>query len=200
MKPLGVGIVVAAGLMTSACGTSSPGAQATHTVTATVTPAPASSTPTPSPTASSSPAAAGCLSRYLHASVGQSSGAAGSVTVPVVFKNLDNVPCTLYGYPGVSLAAGTPVTDVGQPSTENAATPRELVTLAPHGYASALLQVVDALNYPAGRCHPVKASWLAVIPPNQKVPLYIPFDSYGCKSATVKMLTVNAVRPGTSGT
>lgn len=192
--------LAAAGLITCACGSSGPGAQATHTITVTVTPRTASSTPAAAATPTTGSTAPGCLSRYLHGSVGQSSGAAGSIAVPVIFKNLDNVPCTLYGFPGVALAAGTPVTDVGQPSTENAASSRELVTLAPHGYASALLQVVDALNYPAGACHPVKTTWLAVIPPNQRVPLYIPFASTACRSAKVKLLTVDAVRPGKTGT
>ena len=200
MKPSLVAAIAAAGLVTCACGTVSPGAQATHTITVTVTPPATSTTPSSGATTSTgNTTPAGCLSRYLHGSVGQSSGAAGSTYVPVVFKNLNNVPCTLYGFPGVALASGTPVTDVGQPSTENPGSSRELVTLAPHGFASALLRVTDALNYPAGRCHPVKTNWLAVIPPNQQVPLYIPFASNACTSAKVKLLMVNAVRPGKSG-
>ena len=37
--------------------------------------------------------------------------------------------------------SGTPVTDIGQPSTENPSTARELVTLQPGGYANATLQI-----------------------------------------------------------
>jgi hypothetical protein len=33
----------------------------------------------------------------------------GSTYVNIVFKNLNTAPCTLAGYPGVSLGAGVPV-------------------------------------------------------------------------------------------
>jgi hypothetical protein len=113
-----------------------------------------------------------------------------------VFKNLDNVPCTLYGFPGVSQADGMPVQDVGQPSTENAATARELVTLQPGGYAYATLQIADASNFPASKCTPVSSQWLYVIPPNQSVPLPVYFASTACNGSAM-LLTVTAVRPGT---
>jgi Protein of unknown function (DUF4232) len=198
---LGAAGLAVAGLVTAACGTSSP--KAANTVTVTVTPsAPASSTsaasqPSPSTTSTSS-AVAGCLTRYLNGSTGLSQGTAGSIYVVIRFKNLDNVPCTLYGFPGVALAAGTPVTDVGQPSVESSTTPRELVTLQPGGYANATLQVVDAGNYSPADCKPVKTTWLEVIPPNQEVPLNIPYSSQACKGPQ-KLLTVTAVRPGNGG-
>jgi hypothetical protein len=202
MRPFLLATLAAAGLATCACSGSTPAAQATHTVTvapsspAASQSATAATAPTPSP---SGTAAAGCLSRYLHGGLGLSQGTAGSIQVVIVFKNLDNVACTLYGYPGVALAAGTPVTNIGQPSTENPSTPRKLVTLPPHGYANVTLQVTDALNYPAGTCKPAKSTWLAVIPPNQTVPLYVPYSSTACKSLKVKLLTVTTVSPGNGG-
>ncbi len=201
MKPFLIAILAAVGLTTCACGGgSSPNAQATHTVTVTASSPAASQSPaaTPTPTTGST-AAAGCLSRYLHGSTGLSQGTAGAVEIVIVFKNLDNVPCTLYGYPGVAQAAGTPVTDIGQPSTENPTTKRTLVTLPPGGYASATLQITDAGNYSASKCQPTKATWLAVIPPNQTVPLYVPFSSQACKSMTVKLLSVTTVSAGNGG-
>jgi hypothetical protein len=75
--------------------------------------------------------------------------------VVIDFKNLNNYPCTLYGYPGISLASGKPVTQIGQAAVENPATPRQLVTLAPGGVANALLRIVRAADYPAARCAPV---------------------------------------------
>ncbi len=203
MKPLLIAALTAVGLTMCACSHSSPGATVTHTVTVTRTPAPtASPTPTtaqPTSPASTAPAAAAaCLTRYLNGSTGLSQGTAGSVLVAIVFKNLNNVPCTLYGYPGVAQASGTPVTDIGHPSTENRSTSRELVTLQPGGYANATLQIVDAANYSPGKCQPVKATWLAVIPPNQRVPLYIHYSSTACKG-NVPLLTVTAVRPGNGG-
>lgn len=205
MKPLLFATLAATGLAISACGAGTgAAAQPAKTVVVTVTPDQASSTAaSPSPTMAATPpptpAAPGCLSRYLHGSIGLSQGTAGAVELAVVFKNLDNVPCTLYGYPGVAQAAGTPVTDIGQPSTENPTTSRILVTLQPGGYANATLQVTQAANYPPSRCDPVPATWLAVIPPNQTIPLYIKYSSTACRSMKVKLLTVTTVQPGNGG-
>jgi len=219
LKPLVVTVLAAAGLATAACGTSGGPVQPTNTVTVTA----AASTPAPSTSSNSGggtgggqsqPAvsqssentssggggsAAGCLTRYLNGSVGLSQGAAGSIYLAIVFKNLNNVPCTLYGFPGVAQAAGTPVTDVGNPSFEDHSTARQLVTLQPGGYANATLRIVQAGDYAPAVCKPVNADWLAVIPPNQYVPLYIHYSSTACKGTTVKLLSVTAVRPGNGG-
>jgi len=196
-------LLAASGLALAACGGGTPATRPTRTVTVTASPSqsattePIATTPAPQPT--SKPAAApGCLTRYLNGSIGLSQGTAGAVEVAIVFKNLNNVPCTLYGFPGVSLAAGTPVTDVGQPSSENLSTARELITLAPGGYANATLQIEDAVNFPASSCMPMATNWMAVIPPNQTVPLYIPYSTTACKGST-KLLSVTAVRPGNGG-
>lgn len=198
-------VLAAAGLALAACGGGTPASRPTKTVTVTAAPsrsattAPATTTTPASRQTSQPPAAApGCLTRYLNGSIGLSQGTAGAVELAIVFKNLNNVPCTLYGFPGVSLAAGTPVTDVGQPSSENASTARELVTLAPGGYANATLQIENAANFAAATCNPFATNWMAVIPPNQTVPLYIPYNSTACKGTT-KLLTVTAVRPGNGG-
>jgi hypothetical protein len=203
MRSLLAAVLTAAVLAIAGCGSSAPPASSSPpspspTATSAAT-SPTSSPATISPPPSSAPAqAAGCLSRYLHGATGLSQGTAGSIYVTITFKNLDNVPCTLYGYPGVALAAGTPVTDIGQPSTEDPTTPRELVTLQPGGFAYATLRVVDAGNFPPSVCTQVPSTWLAVIPPNQRVPLYIPYKSTACKGSA-KLLSVTAVRPGNGG-
>lgn len=190
--------LAAAGLALTACGSGTPAARPTRTITVTASP----STPAASAAATTQPAAAGaaagCLTRYLNGSIGLTQGTAGAVEVTIVFKNLDNVACTLYGFPGVALASGNPVTDVGQPSTESPTTTRELVTLAPAGFAYATLQVADAGNFPASACTQVATDWLAVIPPNETVPLYIPYNSTACQGSAA-LLTVTAVRPGNGG-
>jgi hypothetical protein len=113
----------------------------------------------------------------------------------LVFKNLNNHPCTLYGYPGVAMDAGVPVTPVGLASAEDPASPRELVTLGPHGTASALLRIEEVGDYPPAACKPVNTQWLQVIPPNQYVPIYLGYASQTC-AKPVQILTVDAVRPG----
>jgi uncharacterized protein DUF4232 len=209
--------VACSAVFVTACSAATPSTPTADTHSATPSksaaspPAPGSSSPAASSTASpgarsaASPGSSGgsvtgsgCLSRYLRGSIGLTQGTAGSVYEAIVFTNLANYTCTLYGYPGVSLAGGTPVAQGGLAATENAATPRELVSLPPGGSANATLQIVDAGNYSAGTCGPVATSWLQVYPPNQTVPLYIKYSSTSCRKA-VHLLTVSAARPGTGG-
>ena len=99
-----------------------------------------------------SPAPAGpgpCPTRSLQVKLGVGQGTAGSVYTTIDFTNISNVTCTLYGYPGVSLQTARPLHQIGKPAKENPATPRKLVTLQPQTTANALLQIVDAGNYPA---------------------------------------------------
>ena len=136
--------------LAAACGGSTPSATPTKTVTVTASPqAPASSSPA---TATGTPAAPGgaapCPTRSLGLKPGLSQGAAGSVYQVLDFTNISNVPCTLYGYPGVSLAGGHPVTQVGLGAAEDPTTPRKLVTLAPGQVANALLRIVRRAELP----------------------------------------------------
>lgn len=217
-QPIGRRTIAGAALaglavLATACGTASPSAtsgspatsntttsstSATSNTSSPSTPAPTTSTTgttDPSQSARQASAPPACLSRYLHAAPGAAQGTAGSVYVAIVFTNLSNRACTLYGYPGVSLANGTPIRQVGLAATENPTPPRELVTLRPHGTASALLRIVDAGNYSTAQCGPVTTSWLQVFPPNQTVPLYVHYSSNAC-AKPVHLLSVNVVQPG----
>jgi hypothetical protein len=173
----------------------------THVVTSGTSGPPTASAAPGAATASGSAAAAAppppgpCSTRYLGATLGASEDAVGSIYVVVIFKNLNNSSCTLYGYPGVAMDAGVPVTPVGLASVEDRATPRELVTLSSHGTAEALLQIKDAADYPAATCKPVTTQWLQVIPPDQYAPIYLGYTSHTC-AGPVQILTVDAVRPG----
>lgn len=186
--------------LAAACGGSAPSATPAKTVTVTASPqAPASTSPG---TATGTPAAPGgpapCPTRSLGLKPGLSQGAAGSVYQVLDFTNISNVPCTLYGYPGVSLAGGHPVTQVGLAASRDPATPRKLVTLAPGQVANALLRIVDALNFPASRCGPVKTQWIQVYPPNQTTPIFLGYKTTAC-SKPVRILSVSVVQPGSGG-
>jgi hypothetical protein len=221
MKTALITALAAIGVLTAAC--SSHGAAAPHaTVTVTATAiathsAPAQSgqavtaatpsappatappnVPPPSGQAPAVPVPAPCLTRYLGGTVGLSQGTPGSTYVVLDLKNLNNHPCTLYGYPGVSLGGGVPVSQIGLAAAESPATPRELVTLGAHKTASALLQIVHAGNYPPPACHPVTAHWLIIYPPNQTVPVYLGYNSPTC-AKKIQILTISAMRPGTGG-
>ena len=190
--------VAASVVLLAACGSKaspSSGGTATKTVTRTVSP-PASSTP-PSPSSSSASAGpAACVTSALSASLGQGNGAAGSTIIPLEFRNTSSSACTLFGYPGVSFVTGPGGSQIGNPASEDSATPRQSVTLAAGSTAHALLQVAVAQNYPPSRCHLAKVHWLRIFPPGETVPLYVKFNSDTCTAKSIRVLAVQTVQPG----
>ena len=188
-----------AAVLAAGCGSSSSTAAGGNASSAPpASSAPASSAPAAPASSPASPTPAGpgpCPTRSLQVKLGVGQGTAGSVFTTIDFTNISNVTCTLYGYPGVSLQTAKPVHQIGKPAKENTATPRKLVTLQPQTTANALLQIVDAGNYPAGTCGPVTAHYLQVYPPNQTTPAYIKFKTQAC-SKPVRLMTVNVVKPG----
>jgi Domain of unknown function (DUF4232) len=190
----GAAALASAVALAAACGSSTPNATPAKTVMVTASPqAPAGSG---SGTGAGTPAP--CPTRSLGLKLGLSQGAAGSVYQVLDFTNVSGVSCTLYGYPGVSLAGGQPVAQVGLAADENPTPPRELVTLAPGQVANALLRIVDALNYPASKCGPVKTQWIQVYPPNQTTPIFLAYKTTAC-SKQVRILTVSVAQPGAGG-
>src|SRR5262249_17632790 len=107
---------------TTASGNAAPAAP-DSTASAT-TPAASATTPAASattPAASSGPGP--CPTSSLRLKMGATQGAAGSVYTTIVFTNVSNATCTLYGYPRVSLTTGKPGTQIGKAAKENPATP-----------------------------------------------------------------------------
>ena len=127
---------------------------------------------------------------------GVSQGAAGSVYQVIDFTNIGTAPCTLYGYPGVSLATGTPVTQVGKAASRSPVAGPTLVTLAPGKTGNALLRITQALNYPTAKCEPKASTYLQIYPPNQTTPIYLGYTSTGCASTSVNLLTIGVVQVG----
>jgi len=187
---------------------SSASPSATPTVTRTVTASPsasgasssASTTPS-SPSSPSSPAgpvtsAVSCATSSLNVKQGLAQGYAGGVYEVIDFTNTSNSPCSLYGYPGVSLVTGPPYTQVGLAAKRSTTSAQvKLITLAPGATANALLQIVDALNFPTATCAPAKASYLRVYPPNQTAPVYLANASEAC-AQPVQTLFISAVQAG----
>jgi Protein of unknown function (DUF4232) len=212
------GAVVAAAAGCSSGGSSSSSAPAATSAAASASsaaPSSAAATPTASPTASSgaaSPngvtasasattgggggAADGCATRDLQIKAGSAQGAAGSLYQELDFTNIGTAACTLYGYPGVSLAAGNPVTQVGAAATRSTVAGPALVTLQPGEIGNALLRITQALNYPASTCSPASTTYLVIYPPNQTTPDYLAYKSMGCRAESVKLLTIGVVQPG----
>jgi Domain of unknown function (DUF4232) len=192
---------VAAGVVALVTGCGSPGSSTpTATVTVTAAPsAPASSSQTTTsapPTTPAGPAA--CATRDLKVKLGLGQGTAGSTYTNIDFTNIGTVTCTLYGYPGISLAGGSPIAQMGQAADEDPATPRELITLAPGAVANALLKIVDAGNFPPALCHPASSTFLQIFPPNQTTPVYLAYSTTACLKP-IHLLRIDAVRSGSGG-
>jgi Domain of unknown function (DUF4232) len=102
----------------------------------------------------------------------------------------------MYGYPGVSLAGGTPVTQVGAAASRSTVAGPAVVTLAPRQTANALLRITQAVNYPSATCSPAKTTYLQIYPPNETTPIYLAYSSTGCASDSVNLLTIGVVQAG----
>ncbi len=199
-------VLLCAAALAAGCGSNgSPAAAPTKTITVKATSAASASSPAASPapaTGAASPTAAGaapaCPTRSLGLKPGLAQGAAGSTFQVIDFTNISNATCTLYGYPGVSLAGGKPVKQIGLAAAESPATARKLVTLAPGAVANAVLQIAHAVNYPAAKCGLVTADYLQIYPPNQTTPAYLHYSSQAC-AKPVRILTVSVVQAGSGG-
>ena len=165
--------------------------------------APSSNTaPATAPVSTLSPAATGpspCATSGLNVTLGPSSGYAGGVDQTIVFTNTSGATCTLYGYPGVSLVSAPPYTQIGLAAQRSGTTPVKLITLASGATASAVLQVVDALNFGTATCSPTKAAFVRIYPPNQTAPVYLADASQVC-AQPVQTLFISAIQAGSGGT
>ncbi|MGH3149299.1 MAG: DUF4232 domain-containing protein [Streptosporangiaceae bacterium] len=194
-----IGILALAGCGSSGSSSSS-APSSTQPSSSSPAAAASTATPPPAPSASLSPAVTGpsaCATSSLKVSLGLGQGYAGGVYENIVFTNTSSASCTLYGYPGVSLASGPPYAQIGLAAKRDATTPVKLITLAPGGAANALLQIVDALNFPTATCGPTKATAIRVYPPNQTASVIIPTTSEAC-AEPVQTLFISAVQAGGS--
>jgi hypothetical protein len=123
-----------------------------------------------------------------------------AVTYQVIdFTNHSSVTCVITGYPGVSLAAGSPAVPIGMPAGHTALTvPEKVLTLRPGGVANATLEITDARHYAQGKCGPVQARYLIVYRPNQANPVTLSYTATAC-SKPLQLLQVSAVSIGTGG-
>ena len=136
----------------------------------------------------------------LGAHVGLAQGTAGSIYQVIYFTNLGNTPCTMYGYPGMALAAGSSqVNQVGAAASRSTETAAKVVTLDAGQSANATLRIVEAGNYPTGTCQPTATTFLQIFPPGQTTPIYLAYKSTGCASSSVNLLSVSVMTSGTGG-
>ncbi len=203
--------VVVVGLATAgaACGSSQPPRSAAPRITAATTPAitsaataggPATTLPAPTapyPTAATSslapttatPATVAPVCPTAHLSLADlgGQGAAGHSIITYQFANTASTPCTLTGYPGVSvlnaqgLIVQQPATRVPGPGTTTPI-PVTTVTMAGGGHAVFVLSSID--TEPNPDCPtPYYGTTLRVYPPGNTQPLQLPFTGAFCDLA-----------------
>lgn len=131
--------------------------------------------PAPEPTSAQQVAAPlpTCPVSWLHGAIGTPTGAAGTFYYPLQFTNTSNSPCTLYGYPGVSVVTGPSGHQLGQAATRIPTFGPRLVILKPGQTAHAAVQLPDPGSFPPRVCRPVTVRWLRVYPPDAVAPLFI---------------------------
>jgi uncharacterized protein DUF4232 len=176
-------------LVVAACGgSSSPSAS------------PGPSSPATASTAETASGDTACRTSALSLRLGAGGAAAGSSYRPIVFTNTGSGTCTMFGYPGVAYVAGSEQHQVGAPAARNQQHPPSSVTLRPGEQASAVLQIVDAHNYPPASCRLVAVSGLRVYPPDETAAAFVALPSGATACSTdVSQLTVQATVAGTGG-
>lgn len=138
-----------------------------------------------------------CTTKQLVTYLTGANGAAGTTYYTLNFTNLGGA-CTLHGYPGVSavshsghiLGSAARRQKVGRAKT---VTLRAAKVGNPSS-ATVTLAVVQALNFPAARCHPVNAAGLRVYPPNQRTSETIPLPFTACSHRGPIYLKIGAVK------
>ncbi|MGX7677694.1 DUF4232 domain-containing protein [Jatrophihabitans sp. DSM 45814] len=117
-----------------------------------------------------------CATADLTMTVGSPQGAAGSSYTTVYLTNNGVNSCVLQGYPGVSLLDGSGAI-VGQPAVRTGQLGQRILVSPGHRGAFTLR---ESLATQTGCDTPRPSTQLQVYPPDQKVPLRIPFSSSSC--------------------
>jgi hypothetical protein len=151
-------------------------------------PAPTSSgTSSPSSTTSITSGSVACLTSQLSLTPGLTNGAAGSLYTSFAFTNTAGTPCSMRGFPGVSLLNDAGAI-VGQPATRDGSAGPS-VRLGPGQRAQFILRVGTATR--TGCNVPIPSSQIEVYPPEQTFALRIPFSTASC---SVSVQSVIAAR------
>jgi hypothetical protein len=135
-------------------------------------------------------AAPACTGGHTQVWVGlPGDGTAGTTFYQLEFSNIGPAPCTMLGFPGVSMIrANGHQAGLGARRTGTA----HRVTLAPGATAHAILGVTDA---GAVCSHPARTVTVRVFPPGQRRAQFVPLALEACLHHSV--LRVRPVRQGT---
>jgi hypothetical protein len=152
----------------------------------------------PGQSSPSTGAARRCGAAQLQVNVAPGHNEAGHIALLLVFTNTSTHPCTMYGYPGVSLLTGPNGPQINDPAQRVTATPT-LTTLAPNTAAHASLLLTQAGNYPTDTCKPVQTTGFRIYPPDDTTPLYTNSTQQACSTKGTGVPQIYPVQPGPSG-
>ena len=181
---------------------------------------PAASASVPAPTGSSSPAGAPtpapartltappaygvtdgfypCPAASVRVTLARSQAAGGTTLQVIDFTNRGSQRCSLGGYPGVSLAGGQPLAQIGLAAMVPADGSLQPVGLNPGQVANSLLEIGHASNYPKATCDPVHAPYLVIAVPNTIGFVKLAYSATAC-AKPIEILSVSPITLG-SGT
>jgi hypothetical protein len=124
--------------------------------------------------------------------------AAGSSYVPLEFTNASRHACTVAGNPAVRFVTGIAGPQIGAAAIAEHDVNHATLMLAPGRMAHAWLQIVDVVNYPAGKCRPVQAGGLRVAVTAAQPATFLPHSFLACAQAMPgsTVLAVFPLQPG----
>jgi hypothetical protein len=125
-------------------------------------------------------------------------GEAGHIALLLIFTNTATHPCTMYGYPGVSLVTGPNGQQINDPAQRITSTPPTLVTLPPNTAAHAPLLLTQPGNYPTDTCKPVQAAGFRIYPPDDTTALYTNSTQPTCSTKGTGIPQIYPIQPGPS--
>jgi predicted small lipoprotein YifL len=152
-----------------------------------------SAPPTTSSSASSSASPsvpAPCRTADVRVALGPGEGAAGSTYYPLRLTNTSGHPCRTGGFGGVSLVSSATGKPIGAPADRTKRGQAKPIVLDSGQRAEATLRVVNAENYPTGKCQPVQAKGFRVYPPNETHSAFVKHPTTGCRSGKVHLLSL----------
>ncbi len=118
------------------------------------------------------------------------------VTYQVIdFTNRGSKLCALSGYPGISLAGGNPLAQIGLAATWPTNSPPRVVILNPGQSANSLLQISHASTYPRATCDPVRARYLVIAVPNTIGFVKLAYRATAC-AKPIEILSISGITLG----
>jgi hypothetical protein len=137
-----------------------------------------------------------CPTASVKVTLGSSQAAGGTTLQVIDFTNRGSQLCSLGGYPGVSLAGGTPLAQIGLAAMVPAGGSVQSVSLNPGQVANSLLQIGSASNYAKATCDPVHAPYLVVAVPNTIGFVKLAYSTTAC-AKPIEILSISPITLGT---